>query len=54
LATASLVAATRFFELDEAVWSKTTVRETARNVWGATFDLPEATLSVGVTKRRVA
>jgi hypothetical protein len=52
-ATASLVSSTRFIELDAAVWSNNTVRVIARNISAATFDLAEATLSVGVTKRRV-
>ncbi|MBB5691748.1 hypothetical protein GXW77_05315 [Roseomonas alkaliterrae] len=53
LATASLVSSTRFIELDAAVWSNNTVRVMARNISAATFDLAAATLSVGVTKRRV-
>jgi hypothetical protein len=53
LAQASLVSSTRFIELDAAVWSNNTVRVMARNISGATFDLAAATLSVGVTKRRV-
>ena len=53
LATASLVSSTRFIELDAAVWSNNTVRVMARNISTATFDLAAATLSVGVTKRRV-
>ena len=35
------------------VWSNNTVRVIARNISAATFDLAAATLSVGVTKRRV-
>jgi hypothetical protein len=54
LAQASLVLTTRFIELDAAVWSNNTVRVMARNISGATFDLATATLSVQVTKRRVA
>jgi len=54
LAQASLVSATRFIELDAAVWSSNTVRVMARNISAATFDLAAATLSVGVAKRRVA
>jgi hypothetical protein len=53
LAQASLVSATRLIELDAAVCSNNTVRLMARNISGATFDLAAATLSVGVTKRRV-
>ena len=53
LATASLVSSTRFIELDAAVWSNNTVRVMARNISAATFDLAAATLSVGLTKRRV-
>jgi len=53
LAQASLVSSTRFIELNAAVWSNNTVRVMARNISGATFDLAAATLSVGVTKRRV-
>lgn len=53
LVTASLVSSTRFIELDAAVWSNNTVHVMARNISGATFDLAAATLSVGVTKRRV-
>jgi hypothetical protein len=53
LAQASLLSSTRFIELDAAVWSNNTVRVIARNISGATFDLTAATLSVGVTKRRV-
>ena len=53
LAAASLVSSTRFIELDAAVWSNNTVRVMARNISAATFDLAAATLSVGVTKRRV-
>jgi len=54
LATASLVSSTRFIELSAAVWSNNTVRVMAGNISGATFDLAAATLSMGVTKRRVA
>ncbi|MBB3899231.1 hypothetical protein [Roseococcus suduntuyensis] len=36
-----------------AVWSSNTVRVMARNISAATFDLATATLSVGVTKRRL-
>jgi len=54
LAQASLVSSMRFIELDAAVWSNNTVRVTARNISGATFDLAGATLSVGVAKPRVA
>jgi len=54
LATVSLVSSTRFIDLDAAVWSNNTVRVMARNISGATFDLAAATLSVQVTKRRVA
>jgi hypothetical protein len=53
LAQASMVSSTRFIELDAAVWSNNTVRVVARNISAATFDLAAATLSVGVTKRRV-
>ena len=53
LATTLLVSSTRFIELDAAVWSNNTVRVMARNISAATFDLAAATLSVGVTKRRV-
>jgi hypothetical protein len=53
LAAASLVSSTRFIELDAAVWSNNSVRVVARNISAATFDLAAATLSVGVTKRRV-
>ena len=53
LAQASLVSSTQFMELDAAVWLNNTVRVMARNISGATFDLAAATLSVGVTKRRV-
>jgi hypothetical protein len=53
LAQASLVSSTRFIELDAAVWSNNTVRVMARNISAATFDLAAATLSIGVTKRRV-
>jgi len=53
LAQASLVSSTRFIEIHAAVWSNNTVRVLARNISGATFDLAAATLSVGVTKRRV-
>ena len=53
LAQASLVSSTRFIEFNAAVWSNNTVRVMARNISGATFDLAAATLSVGVTKRRV-
>jgi len=45
--------ATRFIDLDAAVWSNNSVRVMARNVSAATFDLAAATLSVGVVKRRV-
>jgi hypothetical protein len=54
LAQASLVSSTRFIELDAAVWSNNTVRVMARNISTATFDLAASTLSVGVTKRRIA
>ena len=54
LAQASLVSSPWFIELDAAVWSNNTVRVMARNISGATFDLPPATLLVGVKKRRVA
>jgi len=54
LAQASLVSSTLFIELDAAVWSNNMVRVMARNISGATFDLAAATLSVAVTKRRVA
>lgn len=53
LASASLVSSTRFIELEAAVWSNNAVRVMARNISGAVFDLAAATLSVGVTKRRV-
>jgi len=53
LAQAALVSSTRFIELNAAVWSNNTVRVMARNISAATFDLAAATLSVGVTKRRV-
>jgi len=53
LAQASLVSSTRFIELNAAVWSNNTVRVMARNISAATFDLTAATLSVGVTKRRI-
>lgn len=53
LATASLVSLAPLIELDAAVWSNNTVRVMARNISAATFDLAAATLSVGVTKRRV-
>jgi hypothetical protein len=52
-AQASLLSSARFIELDAAVWSNNTVRVVPRNISGATFDLVAATLSVGVTKRRV-
>jgi hypothetical protein len=35
------------------MWSNNTVRVVTRNIFAATFDLAAATLSVGVTKRRV-
>jgi hypothetical protein len=47
------VSSNRFIELDVAVWSNNTARVLERNISGATFDLAAATLSVGVTKRRV-
>lgn len=53
LATASLVSSTRFIELDAAVCSNNAVRVMARNISSASFDPAAATLSVGVTKRRV-
>ncbi|GGC66628.1 hypothetical protein GCM10011504_50770 [Siccirubricoccus deserti] len=53
MASASLVSSTRFVELDAAVWSNNTVRVMARNISAATFDLAAATLSVGVSKRRL-
>ena len=53
LAQASLVSSTRFIELNAAVWWNNTVRVMARNIFAATFNLAAATLSVGVTKRRV-
>ena len=53
LAHAALASSTRFIELDATAWSNNTVRVMARNVSSATFDLAAATLSVGVTKRRV-
>jgi hypothetical protein len=34
-------------------WTNNTLRVMARNISSATFDLAAATLSVGVTKRRV-
>jgi hypothetical protein len=54
LAHASLASSTRFIELDAAAWTNNTVRVMARNISpSATFDLAAATLSVGVTKRRI-
>ncbi|MGK7871105.1 hypothetical protein [Falsiroseomonas sp. E2-1-a20] len=53
LAEVSLVSSTRFIEIGAAVWSNNTVQVMARNISAATFDLGAATLSVGVTKRRV-
>jgi hypothetical protein len=53
LAQASLVSSTRFIDLTAFAWTNNTVRVMARNISGATFDLAAATLSVGVTKRRV-
>jgi len=55
LADAALAASTRFIEHNAAAWSNNTVRVMARNISpSATFDLGAATLSVQVTKRRVA
>ncbi len=53
LARASLVSATHFIDLTAFAWTNNTVRVMTRNISGATFDLAAATLSVGVTKRRV-
>ena len=53
-AEASLASSTRFIELDAFAWTNNTVRVLARNISGSTFDLGVATLSVAVTKRRVA
>ena len=51
-ADASLDTSSIAFVLDCHVWSNNSVRVTARNISGATFDLAAATLSVAVTKRR--
>ncbi|HZN68375.1 MAG TPA: hypothetical protein VFB66_24020 [Tepidisphaeraceae bacterium] len=54
-AKAALSSSTRFVELDAAAWTNNTVRVMARNISPtATFDLGPVTLSVAVTKRRVA
>ena len=53
-AEASLASSTRFIELDAFAWTNNTVRVLARNISGAAFHLGVATLSVAVTKRRVA
>jgi hypothetical protein len=53
LAQASLVSSTRFIDLTAFAWTNNTVRVMARNISAATFDLTAATLSVGVTKRRL-
>jgi hypothetical protein len=54
-AEAALASSTRLIELDAAAWSNNTVRVMARNILpAATFDLGPVTLSVAVTKRRVA
>ena len=54
-AEAALASSTRFVELDAAAWTNNTVRVMARNISPtATFDLGPVTLSVAVTKRRVA
>ena len=50
LAQASLMSLTRFIDLTAFAWTNNTVRIMARNILGATFDLAEATLSVGVMK----
>jgi hypothetical protein len=55
LADAALASSARFIELDAAAWTTNTVPVMARNISpSATFDLAAATLSVQVTKRRVA
>jgi hypothetical protein len=55
LADAALASSTRFSELDAAAWTTNTVRVMARNISpGVTFDFAAATLSVAVTKRRIA
>lgn len=54
LAYAALTSSVRFIEFDVATWSNNTVRVIARNISPATLDLGSATLSVQVTKRRIA
>ena len=55
LASAALASSMRFIELDAAAWTTNTVRVAARNTSPtANFDLGPVTLSVQVTKRRVA
>ena len=54
LAYAALTSSMRFIEFDVATWSNNTVRVIARNISPATLDLGSATLSVQVTKRRIA
>ena len=54
LAYAALSSSMRFTELDVATWSSNTIRVMARNISPATLDLGSATLSVQVTKRRIA
>jgi hypothetical protein len=46
------VSSRRFTEPVAALWSNNTVRVMARDNSAATFELPAATLSVGVTDRR--
>jgi len=46
------VRSTRYIDLTAFAWTNNTVRVSARNISGATFDLAAATLSVGVVKRR--
>jgi len=54
LCSASLSTSSRFVQVAGHVWTNNTVRVVARNVSGFSVDLPAATLSVGVVKRRVA